>query len=83
MSGYNTVRFLPNVVQHDTVNNLIEFLSPTTGVHTQNVQSYQKTKLKRMKGMVFSEISSCLDEFMWRERWGETSGAVFAHIAQQ
>jgi len=28
----------------------------------------KKTKLKRMKGVVFDEISSYLDEFMWRER---------------
>jgi len=37
--------------------------------------------------VVFDEISSYLDEFMWRERWGKTSRASFdnicAHIAQQ
>ena len=66
-----TVSSLPNVAQHDTVNHSIKFVNPTTGVHTQNVESYwnrQKTKLKRMKGVVFSEISGYLDEFMWRER---------------
>ena len=88
---YNTVSSLPNVAQHDTVHHSIEFVNPTTGVHTQNVESYwnwQKTKLKRMKGVVFSETSGYLDEFMWRERWGKTSRAVFdntvcVHIAQQ
>ena len=89
-AAYNTVSSLPNVAQHDTVNYSIEFVNPTTGVHTQNVESYwnrQKTKLKRMKGVVFSEITGYLDEFMWRERWGKTSRAAFnnicAHIAQQ
>lgn len=89
-AAYSNVSSLPNVSQHDTVNHSIEFVNPTTGVHTQNVESYwnrQKTKLKRMKGVVFDEISSYLDEFMWRERWGKTSRASFdnicAHIAQQ
>ena len=89
-AAYDSVSSLPNVAQHDTVNHSIEFVNPTTGVHTQNVESYwnrQKTKLKRMKGVVFSEITGYLDEFMWRERWGKTSRAVFnnrcAHIAQQ
>jgi len=62
----------------------------TESIHTQNIESYwnrQKTKLKRMKGVLFDEISSYLDEFMWRERWGKTSRASFdnicAHVAQQ
>ena len=65
------------------MNHSIEFVNPTTGVHTRNVESYwnrQKTKLKRMKGVVFDEISSYLDEFMWRERWGKTSRASFDNI---
>ena len=90
-AAYNTVSSVPNVAQHDTVNHSIEFVNPTTGVHIQNVESYwnrQKTKLKRMRVVVFSEISGYLDEFMWRERWGKTSRAVFnnilcAHTAQQ
>jgi len=56
-AAYSNVSSLPNMSQHDTVN-------PNTGVHTQNVESYwnrQKTKLKRMKGVVFD---SYLDEFM-------------------
>ena len=80
-----TVRSLPNVAQHDKINHSIEFVNPTTGVYTQNVESYwnrQKIKLKRMKGVVFSEISSYLCEFIWRERWGKTSRlrAVFDNI---
>jgi len=59
------------------VNHSVEFVNPTTGVHTQNVESYwnkQKTKLKRMKGVFLDEISSYLDEFMWRERWEKHQG---------
>ena len=76
---YNTVSSLPNVAQHDTVNHSIEFVNPTTGMHTRNVESYwnrQKIKLKRMKGVVFSEIFSYLSQFMV----GGTSRAVFDNI---
>ena len=31
---YNTVSSLPDVARYDTVNQSIEFVNPTTGVHT-------------------------------------------------
>jgi len=44
-------------------------------------------EIEEDEGGGFDEISSYLDEFMWRERWGKTSRASFdnirAHIAQQ
>ena len=82
-SAYRRVASLPNVLAHDTVNHSIEFVNPTNGVHTQNVESYWnriKTKLKRMRGYHATELASYLDEFMWRERYGKTAGEAFRSI---
>ena len=61
--------------QHgNTVNHSRHFVDPATG-NTQNIESYWnrvKTKLKRMKGCHAHQLSSYLDEFMWREHHGET-----------
>ena len=42
----------------------------TTGVHTQNIESYWnrvKKRFKSMKGVHSHQLASYLDEFMWRE----------------
>ena len=65
------------------INHSIEFVNPTTGVPTQNVESYwnrQKTKLKRIKGVHFSEISSYLRLIHAEGKWEKTSRAVFDNI---
>lgn len=82
-SMYNRVGTLPSVASHASVNHSVEFVNSTTGVHTQNIESYWnrvKTKLKRMKGCHQSELSSYLDEFMWRERHGQTATVAFNNI---
>ena len=85
-----TVQQLPSVSQHWTVNHSIEFVNLTTGIHTQNVESYWnrvKTKFKRMKGVQDTMLSSYLDEFMWRERHGRSGStamnSLFRDIAQR
>ena len=73
--AYSRVQNLPPVAAHNTVNHSRHFVDPVTGVHTQNIESYWnrvKTKLKRMKGCHAHQLSSYLDEFMWRECHGET-----------
>ena len=58
------------------VNHSIVFVNPTTGVHTQNVESYWnrvKIKLKIMRGCHEHQLPSYLDEFMYRERFGQTA----------
>ena len=68
-----------------TVNHSIHFRNPTTGVHTQNIESYWnrvKTKFKRMKGVQETMLSSHLDEFMWRERYGRTGSAALQNLCR-
>ena len=80
-AAYRNVAQLPQVTQHSTVNHSIQFRNPTTGVHTQNIESYwnrAKTKFKRMKGVQETMLSSHLDEFMWRERYGRTGSKISA-----
>ena len=74
-SAYQRVQGLPNVQQYRTVNHSLHFVDPTTVVHTENVESYWgrvKLKFKRMKGIDANQLSSYLDEFMWRERYPGT-----------
>ena len=79
-AAYNRVSTLTNVTAHGTVNHSIEFVDAVTGVHTQNIESYWnrvKTKLKRMRGCHENQLSSYLDEYMYRERYGHTSREMF------
>ena len=82
-AAYNRVGSLPNVSGHDVVNHTYHFVDPTTGVHTQNVESYWnrvKGKLKRMKGCTSDQLPSYLDEFLWKERHGTTRRQTFKNI---
>ena len=82
-AAYRSVQNLPNVSNHGTVNHSVTFVDPTTGVHTQNVESYWcrvKTKLKRMRGCHAHQLPSYLDEFMWRERYGKTARHALENI---
>ena len=70
------VLHIPNVTSHGTVNHSVCFVDPTSGVHTQHIESYwgrAKLKRKRMKGCHAHQLPSYLDEFMWRERHGKMS----------
>ena len=70
-------------LQHHTVNHSVEFVNPTTGVHTQHIESYWnrvKKRFKSMKGVNSLQLPSYLDEFMWRERYGSTSQEAFNSV---
>ena len=82
-SAYSQVASLQNVASHSTVNHSVEFVNPTTGVHTQHVESYWnrcKTRFKAMKGCHESQLPSYLDEFMWRECHGSTANVALNSI---
>ena len=82
-AAYSQVQHLPVVAAHGTVNHSLTFVAPVTGVHTQHVESYWnrvKTKFKRMKGCHAHQLSSHLDEFMWRERHGQSARLAFNNI---
>ena len=81
--AYRRVAALPPVSSHSTVNHSLSFVDPLTGTHTQHIESYWnrvKLKLKRMKGCHSHQIPSYLDEFMWKERYGQTSGSKWTNI---
>ena len=82
-AAYNCVRQLTSVAQHNTVNHSITFVDPTTGTHTQNIESYWnrvKTKCKRMKGVHEDMLTLCLHEFMWRECHGQSASTALQNI---
>ena len=75
-AAYRQVARLPTVVAHETVNHRRHFVDPTTGAHTQAIESYwarAKAKLKRMMGTTKEMLPSYLDEFMWKERHGRNA----------
>ena len=86
-AAYSNVSSLSHVASHSTVNHSVEFVAPT-GTHTQNIESYWnrvKMKLKRMKGNLGCaelEVSGYLDEFMWRERHGDSAIIAFNNICR-
>ena len=83
--AYSQVTMLPNVASHSTVNHSVTFIDPTTGTHTQNAESYWNRiniKLKKMRGCHEHQLPSYLDEFMWRERHGNTARAAFDNICR-
>ena len=89
-AAYQHVQQLGNIAVHHTVNHSLHFVDPVSGVHTQNVESYWdrvKIKLKRMWGCHAHQLASYLDEFMWREWYGQSAGvartAIMADIAVQ
>ena len=79
-AAYRNLSALSHVASHSTVNHSVELVAPS-GTHTQNIESYWnrvKMRIKRMKGCREFEISGYLDEFMWRERHGDSAvDAIF------
>ena len=84
-AAYRRVQTLPGIAAHEVVNHSLHFVEPTTGVHTQNGESYWsrvKTKLKRMRGCHTHQLPSYLDEYMRRERYGKTAREALDNLMQ-
>jgi transposase-like protein len=59
-----------DIYTHQTVCHKYNFVDPHTGVHTQNVESYNnrlKLKIKQMKGLTLDQRKVFLKDFMYRE----------------
>jgi hypothetical protein len=66
----------------ETVNHWVNFVDPSTGVHTRSIESYwakTKYKFKVMKGVRSDALPSYLDKRMRRDRWGTTTKDAFLH----
>ncbi|GAA49254.1 hypothetical protein CLF_102765 [Clonorchis sinensis] len=63
---------------HETLNHTENFVDPTTGAHTQTIESLwhvYKMHNKRQRGTQRSLVESFLCEFVWREhKVGENPG---------
>ena len=63
-------------LSHQTVNHSVHFVDPSTGVHTQTIESYwckHKIAIKVMKGICRKTLPAYLDECMWRDRFQTTA----------
>lgn len=61
--------------EHHVVIHERHFVDPETGLHTNNVEAYWqrcKRQFKRMYGTSRDLLSSHLDQFLWRERFGRS-----------
>ena len=68
---------------HRTVNHSVNFVDPTTGVHTQTIESTwnrHKSLIKTMRGCHRAFLPSYLNQFMWFERF---SNNAFESLCQQ
>ncbi|CAF1326215.1 unnamed protein product [Rotaria sordida] len=71
--AYNGLRNNPNYI-HVTVNHSASFVDPVTGVHTQNIENTWmriKRKQKKQNGLARSLLPTYLEEFVWRQDFGD------------
>ena len=71
--------------QHLTVNHTVNFVDPLTGCTTNHIEAMRKNcnhKFKVMHGIHTTMVSSHLDEFMWRQRYGQNHLDAFNNILE-
>ncbi|CAF1350933.1 unnamed protein product [Adineta ricciae] len=88
-SAYNSIVNInngPNRYAHETVNHSINFVDPTTLVHTQTVENVwmvAKIRKKNQMGQHRSLLDSHLAEFIWRRKFGNRSFENLIRIIQE
>ncbi|KAG0440322.1 hypothetical protein DMUE_1827 [Dictyocoela muelleri] len=78
--AYNS---LFNIYSHETVNHQINFVNPTNGVHTQNIESVWnklKNKLKKMMGISSGDLQLYLNFWMYKSYYNNNDFEVFLDI---
>ena len=87
--GYSGIDQIPVVprYQHCTVNHSRNFVDPITGVHTNEIENMWKNvkhKFKSMAGVHSHMVQSYIDEFLWRQRFGNDAfDNIMSHIAEK
>lgn len=69
--------------EHRTVNHSENFVNPADGTTTNHIECMWKNckrKFKTMNGIQSTMLTSHLDEFIWRQRYGKTHKDAFEHI---
>lgn len=86
--AYGGIQGLPQGYQHLTVNHSINFVDPNTGAHTQSIESTWnrfKSKVKKSHGLNTSSqerYTDYLQEFMWRQLFGQRDQVLFNFWSQ-
>ena len=87
--AYNAIsngNYGPDRYIHQTVNHSVNFVDPTTLVHTQNIENMwmvAKMNKKNQMGQHRSLLNTHLAEFMWRRKFGERPLENLIRIVQE
>ncbi|RUS81879.1 hypothetical protein EGW08_010349 [Elysia chlorotica] len=84
-AAYNNIDTLPvnPPYQHLVVIHDQNFVDPVTGACTNQVECYWKnckSKFKQMAGVQSTTLESHLDEFLWRQEFGQTPQTALDNI---
>lgn len=86
--AYGGIQALPEGYAHQTVNHSQNFVDPITGAHTQKIENTWmcfKRKVKKSMGLNTASkerYNDYLQEFMWRQRFGERTHVFFNFWSQ-
>ena len=71
---------LPGWLMHRRVRHARHFVDPITRYHTQNIERKWgefKAMVRAKKGISDFQLKSHIDEFLWRERFGDTEEVFY------